>query len=75
MIALGLPAGGDAPLNVLCLGAHADDIEIGCGGTLLQLLADRPNVHVTWVVFSAAALVAIARLTTCLVHFHRPRRG
>jgi LmbE family N-acetylglucosaminyl deacetylase len=39
---------------VLCLGAHADDIEIGCGGTILQLLASRPNVQVTWVVFSAA---------------------
>lgn len=40
--------------SVLCLGAHADDIEIGCGGTLLQLLAERPAVHVTWMVFSAA---------------------
>ena len=54
MLPLTLPVDREAPLNVLCLGAHADDIEIGCGGTLLQLLADRPNVHVTWVVFSAA---------------------
>jgi LmbE family N-acetylglucosaminyl deacetylase len=46
------PAGGRA-LQVLCLGAHSDDIEIGCGGTLLQLLSSRPDVHVTWVVFSA----------------------
>jgi LmbE family N-acetylglucosaminyl deacetylase len=40
-------------LNVLCLGAHADDIEIGCGGTLMRLLAERPRVSVHWVVMSA----------------------
>jgi LmbE family N-acetylglucosaminyl deacetylase len=34
VIALDLP---DGPLSVLCLGAHPDDIEIGCGGTLLAL--------------------------------------
>ncbi|NNJ24989.1 PIG-L deacetylase family protein [Alienimonas chondri] len=38
--------------EVLCLGAHPDDIEIGCGGTLLRLLAENPGVRVTWVVFS-----------------------
>jgi len=54
MVPLMLASDRQAPLKVLCLGAHADDIEIGCGGTLLQLLADRPDVHVTWVVFSAA---------------------
>ncbi len=37
---------------VLCLGAHADDIEIGCGGTLLTLLNARPELSVDWVVFS-----------------------
>lgn len=45
------PTGRD-PLRVLCLGAHADDIEIGCGGTILTLL-DQRDVHVDWVVFSA----------------------
>jgi LmbE family N-acetylglucosaminyl deacetylase len=39
--------------TVLCLGAHADDIEIGCGGTLLRLLAEHPALRVIWVVFSA----------------------
>jgi LmbE family N-acetylglucosaminyl deacetylase len=40
--------------TVLCLGAHSDDIEIGCGGTLLQLLAALPGrVRVHWVVLSA----------------------
>src|SRR5262252_3547848 len=37
-----------APLSILCLGAHCDDIEIGCGGTLLRLLAERPGSTVTW---------------------------
>lgn len=39
-------------LTVLCLGAHADDIEIGCGGTLLGLLEERRAVRVHWVVLS-----------------------
>lgn len=39
--------------RILCVGAHADDIEIGCGGTLLKLARERPNLDVTWVVLSA----------------------
>ena len=53
MLELGLGGGGSGPLDVLCLGAHSDDIEIGCGGTLLRLLADHPGSHVRWVVLSA----------------------
>jgi LmbE family N-acetylglucosaminyl deacetylase len=41
------------PLNVLCLGAHSDDIEIGAGGTLLRWLASGASVHVHWCVLSA----------------------
>ena len=51
MLSLSLPAG--EPLKVLCLGAHCDDIEIGCGGTLLRLLSERPGSEVKWVVFSS----------------------
>ena len=40
--------------TLLCLGAHADDIEIGCGGTLLTWLAARAGLTVHWVVFSGA---------------------
>jgi LmbE family N-acetylglucosaminyl deacetylase len=40
-------------LKVLCLGAHCDDIEIGCGGTLLSLLENHRNTEVYWVVFSS----------------------
>lgn len=43
----------DRPLSILCLGAHSDDIEIGCGGTLLRLLAEAPGAEVHWVVFAA----------------------
>jgi LmbE family N-acetylglucosaminyl deacetylase len=39
--------------HVLCLGAHADDIEIGCGGTLLKLQQLNPDLTVTWIVFSS----------------------
>ncbi|HMF39581.1 MAG TPA: PIG-L family deacetylase [Polyangia bacterium] len=44
-----------APLRILCLGAHCDDIEIGCGGTVLRLLAERPGSTVSWLVFSSNA--------------------
>ena len=40
------------PKTVLCLGAHADDIEIGCGGTLLKLIDQNPELSVHWAVFS-----------------------
>jgi len=48
-----LPLQLDQLESVLCLGAHADDIEIGCRGTLLELLRLRPGIAVHWVVFSA----------------------
>jgi LmbE family N-acetylglucosaminyl deacetylase len=45
----------DAVKRVLCLGAHSDDIEIGCGGTVLELLRRQPGLEFYWVVFSADA--------------------
>ncbi len=53
MIHLHLDRGGSAGLQILCLGAHADDIEIGCGGTILRLAAQYPDCVFHWVVFSA----------------------
>jgi LmbE family N-acetylglucosaminyl deacetylase len=52
---LGLGATGRRLQEVLCLGAHSDDIEIGCGGTILELVAANPGLRVTWVVFSGDA--------------------
>ncbi len=39
--------------HLLCLGAHCDDIEIGCGGTIQRLIAEYPGLQVTWVVFTS----------------------
>jgi LmbE family N-acetylglucosaminyl deacetylase len=41
------------PLKILCLGAHSDDIEIGCGGTILKLVEKYENGVFYWVVFSS----------------------
>jgi LmbE family N-acetylglucosaminyl deacetylase len=43
----------EQPARVLAIGCHADDIEIGCGGTLLTLVAANPNVELDWVVLAA----------------------
>jgi LmbE family N-acetylglucosaminyl deacetylase len=43
----------DRPLRVLCLGAHCDDIEIGCGGTILQQTKNNREIVLCWVVFSS----------------------
>lgn len=44
---------GRTSLHVLCLGAHADDIEIGCGGAVLHLLDGVPECTVDWFVCGA----------------------
>ncbi len=50
-VALDRSAGGIE--RVLAIGCHADDIEIGCGGTLLSLIRSTPQLDVTWVVLAA----------------------
>ena len=50
---LGLVKKSTDPVQILCLGAHSDDIEIGCGGTLLQLKRMYGTLKFHWVVFSA----------------------
>lgn len=52
------PDGGSAPLQILCLGCHSDDIEIGCGGTVLQMASEHPDAVFHWVVFSAVGVRA-----------------
>jgi LmbE family N-acetylglucosaminyl deacetylase len=45
--------GGNGPLRLLVVGAHADDIEIGCGGTVLRLASEGQIRSIHWVVLSA----------------------
>ena len=58
MSAIALGSGAGRISRVLCLGAHSDDIEIGCGGTVLELRRRRPRVEFRWVIFSAAGVRA-----------------
>jgi LmbE family N-acetylglucosaminyl deacetylase len=53
-LALNKPEG----LNILCLGAHCDDIEIGCGGFILKLINTYPVRHIKWVVLTSNHLRA-----------------
>jgi LmbE family N-acetylglucosaminyl deacetylase len=53
MIKLSLQKDLREPLTILCVGAHSDDIEIGCGGTLLQLARNVVKPRFCWVVLSA----------------------
>jgi LmbE family N-acetylglucosaminyl deacetylase len=51
---LKLELGGRPGLRVLAIGSHADDIEIGCGGTLLRLAQENEALELHWVVLSAS---------------------
>jgi LmbE family N-acetylglucosaminyl deacetylase len=53
---LHLPGPPGRALEVLIVGAHADDIEIDCGGGHPHLAAGDLLLHVTWVVLAAAAV-------------------
>jgi len=55
---LSFPWDATSPVKVLCLGAHSDDIEIGCGGTILRLVRQYPNCVFHWAVFSAIGVRA-----------------
>jgi len=79
VIPLSLPRG---ELQVLLLGAHPDDIEIGCGGTLLALAARRSRVRATAIILTGSderrqeALKATPRfLPGCEVYLHALRDG
>jgi LmbE family N-acetylglucosaminyl deacetylase len=64
MLSLALDGNNRSPLQILCLGAHSDDLEIGCGGTLRALIESNRHLTVHWIVFSASSQRAIeARLS------------
>jgi LmbE family N-acetylglucosaminyl deacetylase len=47
------PDSGDPLRRILAVGAHSDDIEIGCGATMLALTRRHSGLHVTWLVLAA----------------------
>ena len=53
MLKLELGTSAQLPRRILCLGAHCDDIEIGCGGTVLRLLESHNDCEVYWLVFTS----------------------
>lgn len=76
MHSLSFSSDAAARLNVLCLGAHSDDIEIGCGGTIQRLAREYPNCAFHWVVFSAVEVRADeAQHAACLFVGARALRG
>jgi LmbE family N-acetylglucosaminyl deacetylase len=58
MIGLAPSRSGRALEQVLCLGAHCDDLEIGCSGTILKLIGEHPEISVTWVVLGSTEVRA-----------------
>lgn len=57
-------------LHLLFIGAHCDDIEIGCGGTILRLIREYPISRVTWVVLCSNP-VREAEARNCAEEFLR----
>jgi LmbE family N-acetylglucosaminyl deacetylase len=53
MLGFSFNSSSNEAIRVLFLGAHSDDIEIGCGGTILKLVENYPNLRVFWVVLGA----------------------
>jgi LmbE family N-acetylglucosaminyl deacetylase len=72
---------GDPLGQVLCIGAHSDDIEIGCGGTLLKLIDLYPHLTIYWVVLGASgqreqeAVASANKLMKDLKHKHVTVKG
>lgn len=59
---------GKSGLKLLLIGAHCDDIEIGCGGTILRLIQEYPIAHVSWIVFTSNSQRKI-EATNCAAAF------
>lgn len=53
MLELKLSRSEDKPKEFLFIGAHCDDIEIGCGGVVLRLIKEYPKAFFRWIVLSS----------------------
>lgn len=74
MLLSSLEAKNKTSLTILCLGSHSDDIEIGCGGTVLRLIETFPNVTIGWVVFSGGRQRARESKASAMDHLQRASR-
>ena len=52
--------------NILCLGAHSDDVEIGCGATIIKLLRERCDLSIWWIIFTAGGKRAVEARTSAV---------
>jgi LmbE family N-acetylglucosaminyl deacetylase len=73
MISLNLGGSSAGRRQVLCLGCHSDDIEIGCGGTILRLAMEHPEWVFHWVVFSAIGPRAVEAREAATRFLDQPR--
>ena len=60
-----------APQHVLCLGAHCDDLEIGCAGAVLKLTAEANPPAITWVIFTSSPRREAEALKSAEALLHR----
>jgi LmbE family N-acetylglucosaminyl deacetylase len=66
--------------KILLLGAHSDDVEIGCGASVLKFIKQYPKARIMWVVFSgeevraqearASARLFLRGAATSEIHIH-----
>jgi LmbE family N-acetylglucosaminyl deacetylase len=73
MLQLSLSPPKSTNYSLLCLGAHSDDIEIGCGGTILSLLEQYDNVSVRWIVFSGSEVRACEAQASAAAFLNRAK--
>jgi len=69
-----LPSAGKA-LDILCIGAHCDDIEIGCGATILSLQAQNPRCRFHWFILTSTPQRRIEAMEAVEALVEAPARG
>lgn len=74
MLSLHLHNRKNGRLRILCLGAHCDDIEIGCGGAILRLLQQNRGAEVHWIVFGSTPPRKQEALRSARVFLRRARK-